>query len=77
MKHYGLDKDFKLNIEANHAFLAGHTFEHELATASSHGMLVRRKRVEREDEEKQRESAINQSVFSPIHFLTVLALLVR
>ncbi len=30
---YGLQKDFKLNIEANHATLAGHTFMHELATA--------------------------------------------
>jgi len=39
LKNYQLDKDYKLNIEANHAFLAGHTFEHELATASSHGLL--------------------------------------
>lgn len=30
---YGLDKDFKLNIEANHATLAGHTFQHELNVA--------------------------------------------
>ncbi len=30
---YGLDKDFKLNIEANHATLAGHTFQHELTVA--------------------------------------------
>ncbi len=30
LKQYGLDKDFKLNIEANHCTLAGHTFEHEL-----------------------------------------------
>lgn len=34
---YGLDKDFKLNIEANHATLAGHTFQHELATARING----------------------------------------
>lgn len=33
LKKYGLDKDFKLNIEANHATLAGHTFEHELRVA--------------------------------------------
>ena len=30
LRQYGLDKDFKLNIEANHATLAGHTFQHEL-----------------------------------------------
>lgn len=30
---YGLNKDFKLNIEANHATLAGHTFQHELNVA--------------------------------------------
>jgi xylose isomerase len=35
----GLDKDFKLNIEANHATLAGHTFRHELATARINGMF--------------------------------------
>ncbi|MCL2370394.1 MAG: xylose isomerase [Firmicutes bacterium] len=39
LKKYGLDKDFKLNIEANHATLAGHTFRHELATARINGML--------------------------------------
>ena len=33
LRKYGLDKDFKVNIEANHATLAGHTFEHELAVA--------------------------------------------
>ena len=33
LRKYGLDKDFKLNIEANHATLAGHTFEHELTVA--------------------------------------------
>lgn len=36
---YGLEKHFKLNIEANHATLAGHTFEHELRLARIHGML--------------------------------------
>lgn len=39
LKTYGLDKEFKLNIEANHATLAGHTFEHDLAVASANGML--------------------------------------
>ena len=36
---HGLDKDFKINIEVNHATLAGHTFEHELACAVDAGML--------------------------------------
>ena len=36
---YGLKDDFKLNIEVNHATLAGHTFEHELQTAIDAGML--------------------------------------
>lgn len=35
----GLEKDFKVNIEVNHATLAGHTFEHELAVAVDNGML--------------------------------------
>ena len=35
----GLDKDFKVNIEVNHATLAGHTFEHELQCASDAGLL--------------------------------------
>lgn len=39
LRHYGLDKDFKVNIEVNHATLAGHTFEHELACAVDAGML--------------------------------------
>jgi xylose isomerase len=39
LKSYGLDKHFKLNIEANHATLAGHTFEHDLSVASVNGML--------------------------------------
>ncbi|MBQ7923593.1 MAG: xylose isomerase [Clostridia bacterium] len=37
LRKYGLDKDFRLNIEANHATLAGHTFQHELATARVNG----------------------------------------
>lgn len=39
LKTYDLDKYFKFNIEANHATLAGHTFEHELRVARIHGML--------------------------------------
>ncbi|KXU98451.1 xylose isomerase [Stenotrophomonas maltophilia] len=39
LKEHGLDKDFKLNIEANHATLSGHTFEHDLQVASDHGLL--------------------------------------
>jgi xylose isomerase len=39
LKEYGLDQDFKLNIEVNHATLAQHTFQHELEVASSAGML--------------------------------------
>ena len=36
---FGLDKEVKVNIETGHAFLAGHSFEHELATASALGIL--------------------------------------
>ena len=39
LRQYGLDKDFKLNIEANHATLAGHTFEHDLRISAINGML--------------------------------------
>ena len=39
LRQYGLDKDFKLNIEANHATLAGHTFQHELRIAAVSNML--------------------------------------
>ena len=39
IKEYGLEKDFKLNIEVNHATLAQHSFEHELAIAANAGML--------------------------------------
>jgi len=35
----GLEKEVKLNIEANHATLAGHSFEHEIATAVALGVL--------------------------------------
>lgn len=39
LRQYGLDKDFKLNLEVNHATLAGHTFQHELQVAVDNGML--------------------------------------
>ena len=39
LKEHGLDKDFKLNIEANHATLAGHTFQHELRIARDCNMF--------------------------------------
>ena len=39
LRQHGLDKDFKLNIEVNHATLAGHTFQHELQMAADAGML--------------------------------------
>lgn len=39
IKQHGLEKDFKVNIEVNHATLAGHTFEHELAVAVDNGLL--------------------------------------
>jgi xylose isomerase len=39
LRHNGLDKDFKLNIEVNHATLAQHTMEHELQCAADAGML--------------------------------------
>ncbi|MBO5383083.1 MAG: xylose isomerase [Ruminococcus sp.] len=37
LRKYGLDKDFKMNIEANHATLAQHTFQHELCVARING----------------------------------------
>lgn len=39
LRENGLDKDFKVNIEVNHATLAGHTFEHELQCAADAGAL--------------------------------------
>ena len=39
LKAHGLENDFKVNIEVNHATLAGHTFEHELAVAVDNNML--------------------------------------
>jgi len=39
LRKYGLEKDFKMNIEANHATLAGHTFAHELRVARENGVF--------------------------------------
>ncbi|MEW6195921.1 MAG: xylose isomerase [Bacteroidota bacterium] len=39
LRYYGLDKDFKLNIEVNHATLAGHTFQHEIQCAADAGLF--------------------------------------
>ncbi len=39
LNKYGLADDFKLNIEVNHATLAGHTFQHELQVAADNGMF--------------------------------------
>ena len=39
LRQYGLEKDFKMNIEVNHATLAQHTFQHEIEVASQAGML--------------------------------------
>lgn len=39
LQRYGLEKHVKLNIEANHATLAGHSFEHEIAMAATFDLL--------------------------------------
>ena len=39
LQRYGLEKEVKVNIEAGHALLAGHTFEHEIATAVALGIF--------------------------------------
>ena len=39
LRRYGLEREIKVNIEANHATLAGHSFEHELATAVDLGIF--------------------------------------
>jgi xylose isomerase len=39
LKSYGLENDVKVNIEANHATLSGHSFEHEIATAAALGIF--------------------------------------
>ncbi|SHO55415.1 xylose isomerase [Vibrio quintilis] len=39
LKQFGLEKEIKVNIEANHATLAGHSFHHEIATATALGIF--------------------------------------
>ncbi|WP_035053845.1 xylose isomerase [Andreprevotia chitinilytica] len=39
LKDFGLEREIKVNIEANHATLAGHSFQHEIATAVSLGIF--------------------------------------
>jgi|SRR5665213_2928527 len=39
LKHFGLENEVKVNLEANHALLAGHSFEHEISTAANFGIL--------------------------------------
>jgi xylose isomerase len=39
LKRFGLENEVRVNIEANHATLAGHSFEHEIATAGALGIL--------------------------------------
>jgi xylose isomerase len=39
LKRFGIENEVRVNIEANHATLAGHTFEHEIATAGALGIL--------------------------------------
>jgi len=39
LRQFGLDKDFRMNIEVNHATLAGHTFSHELRMAADAGVF--------------------------------------
>lgn len=39
LKEFGLEREIKLNVEANHATLAGHSFQHEIATAMSQGIF--------------------------------------
>jgi len=39
LQKHGLEKEIKVNIEANHATLAGHSFEHEIATAQALGIF--------------------------------------
>jgi xylose isomerase len=39
LRTYGLEKEYQINVEANHATLAGHTFEHDLEIASRYNQL--------------------------------------
>jgi xylose isomerase len=40
LNHYGLQNDFKLNIEPNHTTLAGHQYEHDLLVSSVYGFFL-------------------------------------
>ena len=44
LDHYGLARDFKLNIEPNHTTLAGHSFYHDICVASQYGGWLGRRR---------------------------------
>ncbi len=44
LRNYGLESHFKMNIEANHATLAAHTFQHELCAARINGVFGKRGR---------------------------------
>ncbi len=39
LRRFGLENEIKVNIEANHATLSGHSFEHEIATAMAYGIF--------------------------------------
>jgi xylose isomerase len=39
LQRYGLEKEYKVNIEANHAILSGHSFQHEVAYAYANGVF--------------------------------------
>lgn len=39
LKQFGLEKEIRVNVEANHATLVGHSFHHEIATAIALGIL--------------------------------------
>ena len=39
LRTYGLEKDFKLNIEPNHTTMAGHAYEHDIVMSSAYGLL--------------------------------------
>ncbi|MEO6206616.1 MAG: xylose isomerase, partial [Candidatus Limnocylindrales bacterium] len=39
LARHGLEKEYQLNLEVNHATLAGHSFQHEVAYSTSHGIL--------------------------------------
>ena len=39
LQRYGLEREYRVNIEANHAILSGHSFQHEVAYALAHGIF--------------------------------------